>query len=166
MRHTEFGECAAWGVFCVWILVSETQFRSPGSRRYPPGRVRSAPLRSVGDVKAAWRSRWLRHRSMRSFCVFNLNCLRVFCWFSHAGLARTRMPRGGVSEAGSCEAVASPGLAAARVAFEQSTASHLPGWSNLLSDYRCTAWYRQKLRVKIVVSARRFVEIDLNWCPS
>lgn len=58
------------------------------------------------------------------FCTFIFNCLRVFCSFFNAELARTRMPAQAVSGAGYCEAVASSGLAAARLAFdEMSTTS-------------------------------------------
>lgn len=71
------------------------------------------------------------------FRTFNLNCLCFFWSFSHAELAGTGMPRRAVSDAGDCETGASPGLAAAWLAFDKTSTSSCRDKAKLLSEYLC-----------------------------
>lgn len=100
------------------------QFRSLGSYGYTSDRVRYAPL-----AHSTWRqtSMAVKVTSASLYEIF-VPLFLIVCvssaLFFNAELARTRMPAQAVSGAGYCEAVASSGLAAARLAFdEMSTTS-------------------------------------------
>lgn len=72
------------------------------------------------------------------FCTFSLSCSHVFCPFSHADVARTSLPRRGVPGIDCSEAVASPGLAAARLALmRRPQPSIYRDKAKLLPDLRC-----------------------------
>lgn len=57
------------------ISVWETQIRSPVPRPMACAALCSLTVR---DVKPAWRSRWLRHRSLRCFDLFSASACLLF----------------------------------------------------------------------------------------
>lgn len=75
---------------------------------------------TVRDVKPAWRSRWLRHRSLCDFQTFILTCLHVLCSFSRVEAMKARLSgpvRVWCLWCGALRGCSITGLAAARLAL-------------------------------------------------